>query len=305
MRDALKAVEVGAYLMPPLIKDDRFIGAFTVHSRTPRVWTQDEIMLSREVADRVALALEQRRAEAALRAGGERLTFLLRLSDALRPLNDPLDVQEVASRLLGEYLDVTVSATPRSKRREYVFGANTCAVSPRLPDRDQAERSARRCATPTGVAIRWSSTTSDTDPRFTDDERLALQARQIESFVGVMLLRRRAAGGRLRRQPRDTAHVDADRDRADSRRRRTHLGRRRARRAPRRALREREQRLRLALDASAGGSWTWDAAYQSGRLGRSVSRAIRFPARRAAAIDAWLDVRVHEEDRPQVLGAPV
>ncbi|ONG50677.1 hypothetical protein BKE38_17515 [Pseudoroseomonas deserti] len=44
--------------------------------------------------------------EAALRAGEEQQAFLLRLSDALRPLAEPTAVQATAARLLGEQLDV-------------------------------------------------------------------------------------------------------------------------------------------------------------------------------------------------------
>jgi PAS domain S-box-containing protein len=44
--------------------------------------------------------------EQELRQREERMAFLLRLNDALRPLSDPLDVQEVAARLLGEHLRV-------------------------------------------------------------------------------------------------------------------------------------------------------------------------------------------------------
>jgi len=42
--------------------------------------------------------------EAALRTSKTRQAFLLQLSDALRPLADPVEVQTVASRLLGEHL---------------------------------------------------------------------------------------------------------------------------------------------------------------------------------------------------------
>ena len=47
---------------------------------------------------------ERKQAEADLRESEERQAYLLRLSDALRPLADPIEVQEVASRLLGEQL---------------------------------------------------------------------------------------------------------------------------------------------------------------------------------------------------------
>src|SRR6476661_3325967 len=50
----------------------------------------------------------------------ERLAFLLKLSDSLRPLRDPIEVQEVASRLLGEHLHVNRVGYAELENREYV-----------------------------------------------------------------------------------------------------------------------------------------------------------------------------------------
>jgi PAS domain S-box-containing protein len=47
---------------------------------------------------------ERKQAEAALREREERKAFLLKLSDALRPLSDPIEIEGTASRLLGEQL---------------------------------------------------------------------------------------------------------------------------------------------------------------------------------------------------------
>jgi PAS domain S-box-containing protein len=298
VREALKAVEIGAYLMPPLIKDDRFIGAFTVHSRTPRVWTQDEIMLSREVADRVSLVLEQRRAEAALRAGGERLTFLLRLNDALQPLNDPSDLQETAARLLGEYLKVTrvgyaeIDEGGYHIRREYAQG-----VPPLL---GQGSRGTF------GAALRDAYRRGDTvvvnnvrtDPRFTDDERLGLQARQIESFVGVTLLRNGrlvAAFGANHAAPRTWTPVEIDLIRDVAIRTWDAVERTRAEAE----VRERERRLRLALDASAGGSWTWDARTNQVDWDDRFRVLYGFPLDQPPQLETWM-ARVHEHDRTQL-----
>jgi len=44
-REALRAVGIGAYLCPLLVKGGRFVGAFGVHSREPRVWTAEELAL--------------------------------------------------------------------------------------------------------------------------------------------------------------------------------------------------------------------------------------------------------------------
>ena len=46
----------------------------------------------------------RRRAEEQLRASEERQAFVVRLEDGLRPLADPVEIQEVAARVLGEYL---------------------------------------------------------------------------------------------------------------------------------------------------------------------------------------------------------
>ena len=105
-----------------------------------------------------------------------------------------------------------------------------------------------------------------TDPRFTDRERITMQARQIAAFVGVMLLkggRLVAAFGANNATPRlwAAAEIELIRDVAE----RTWEAVERARAEA--ALREREQRLRLALDASAGGSWTLGRQHQSGGVG--------------------------------------
>lgn len=61
-------------------------------------------------SDRVAVVFDditdRKRAEAALRESEERQAFLLKLSDALRSLSDPVAIQETASRLTAEHLDI-------------------------------------------------------------------------------------------------------------------------------------------------------------------------------------------------------
>lgn len=48
---------------------------------------------------------ERKLTEQALRQSEERQTFLLKLSDALRPLADPVAIQSEAARVLGQHLD--------------------------------------------------------------------------------------------------------------------------------------------------------------------------------------------------------
>ena len=80
--------------------------AIVAASNIPRRWTHNEISLVEEVAERTWAAVEQARISAALLASDERHAFLLRLSDTLRSLRDPLEVQDATMRLVVEHLDV-------------------------------------------------------------------------------------------------------------------------------------------------------------------------------------------------------
>lgn len=79
-------------------------------SASPRWWTAGEVTLAEEVAERTWAAIQRARAEAALRASDERQAFLLKLSDAVRPLVDPIEVQTNALRTLAEHLGLSRAA---------------------------------------------------------------------------------------------------------------------------------------------------------------------------------------------------
>jgi len=229
----------------------------------------------------------------------ERLAFLLKLSDSLRPLRDPIAVQEVASRLLGEHLHVNRVGYAELEnggfvvRREYARGVAPLAGKGPVGSFAAALRAEFRSGAPVVV------TDVDTDPRFTEPERVAMHGRQIVAFVGVMLLKGGqlvAAFGANNATPRSwtPTEIALIRDVGERTWDAVELARAEA------ALREREQRLRLALEASAGGSWTWEAG--SNRLDwDDVFRArYGFAPDEPAVHETWLS-RVHEDDRPQVL----
>ena len=241
------------------------------------------------------IPMKDRRAD-----GEQRQAFLLRLSDALRPLSNPLDVQEVASRLLGEHLRVNRVGYAELENREYVIRREyTCGVAPLAGHASRGNFGAalselyRR-----GETVVVSDV--DTDPRFTESERVAMHEREIAAFVGVMLLKGGqlvAAFGANNSTPRPWGVIEIAliRDVAE----RTWDAVQRARAEA--ALREREQRLRLALEASAGGSWTWDAASNQLDWDDGFRKRYGFTPEEPPTHDAWIS-RLHEEDRPQVLG---
>ena len=136
-----------------------------------------------------------------------------------------------------------------------------------------------------------------TDPRFTEAERTIMQARQIAAYVGVTLIkggRLVAAFGANNATPRVWTSMEVELIRGVAERTWEAIERARAEEG----LREREQRLRLALDASRAGSWMrhvrtgrvdWDDRFRE---------LYGFTAGEPGSFEAWLG-RVHEEDRRQ------
>jgi signal transduction histidine kinase/ActR/RegA family two-component response regulator len=98
-------LQVRAYLAVMLIKRDRLVGAFGLHVATPRHWSQTEIELAREVADRLWEAVERARAEAALRRSEEQLRHAVTLRDEFlavlsHELRTPLSAILIWSKML-------------------------------------------------------------------------------------------------------------------------------------------------------------------------------------------------------------
>lgn len=133
-------------------------------------------------------------ARAALRAEADRATFRSALADALRPLTDPVEVQEVAARLLGEHLGVDrafyAEVDPDSEHvrvaSEYASGlpgastVRTYTLSDYGPA-VAAEYRAGRTRTSENIGA---------DPQLTDGVKAAYAAIGIGAYVGVPLVKR-------------------------------------------------------------------------------------------------------------------
>jgi PAS domain S-box-containing protein len=247
--------------------------------------------------------------EAKERAGGlqesirkseERQALLLKLSDALRPLVSPAEIQFTAARLLGEHLRVNRVVYADIEGDHYIMRQPwTSGGAPFV---------GRRPITIFGEILLGSYRNGETvvvcdvrtDPRFTEPERSALLSSEIAAFTGLMRLKAgqwfsafSAESATPRFWPREEIELICDVAE------RTWEAVERARAVE--IIRESEQRLRLALDASAAGTWTWD-----GRTGRvdwddRYRKLYGFTEEEPANAKAWPS-RVHEEDRPRVLG---
>jgi PAS domain S-box-containing protein len=77
VRAAFKALGVASCMAAGLQRSGRWVAALTVHSATPRAWTQAEVELLEETSERTWEAVERARAERELRESGERLEAAL------------------------------------------------------------------------------------------------------------------------------------------------------------------------------------------------------------------------------------
>jgi serine phosphatase RsbU (regulator of sigma subunit) len=104
--------------------------------------------------------------EETLRANAARQNFLLRLSDAVRPVDDPAKIQELSTRLLGEHLELNRCTCGELRGEEAVVLAQAF--------RDGLPRSVSN---------------TETDPSVSEKEREGLRAVGIAAFAGVVLKR--------------------------------------------------------------------------------------------------------------------
>ena len=66
---AYRGIRLRAAITSPLIKDGKFVAALYVHQAVPRQWTEEDVALVNEVAERTWTAVEHARAEAKVREG--------------------------------------------------------------------------------------------------------------------------------------------------------------------------------------------------------------------------------------------
>jgi PAS domain S-box-containing protein len=235
----------------------------------------------------------------ALQRREERLAFLVRLNDVLRPLSEPSDIQRAAAGLLGEYLKANRVGYAEVDDHGYVIRHEyTNGVEPNVARGKAGSFGAALCdAYRRGEMVVVNDV--QTDPRFTDEERARLDTQQMAAFIGLTLVKEgkvMAAFGANHATPRVwiASEVEIIRDVAE--RTWDAVGRARVEAA----LRQREERLRLVLDASGGGSWTWDTRTQQIYWDDQLRVCYGFAPNEPPTFETWLS-RVHEDDRPQVL----
>src|SRR6516165_7701715 len=132
---------------------------------------------------------KRRLAEEALRESEEREAFLLRLSDTIQPLRDPVAIQEATARLLGEHLHVNRLDYSEIEGTDYIIRlSHVNGVAPivgRGPVAAFGEWLLESYKSGEPIVVN----DVHTDPRFTESERRYLHATEIAAFAGVMLVK--------------------------------------------------------------------------------------------------------------------
>lgn len=204
---------------------------------------------------------ERKRGEQALRASKERQAFLLKLSDALRPLADGADIQSATTRLLGEhlgldrcyYFETDHQTGEYVIRRDFVRG-NLRSLVGRHPVQQWPQMTAALSRGEMLVVDDFAHS-----PHIPPEERPPTEGLDIRAIILIPLVKRGrlvACMAAIQAVSREwkSGEVSLVTDVAERTWAAVERGRAEA------ALRESEERFRQFANASAGGIWIRDAA---------------------------------------------
>jgi PAS domain S-box-containing protein len=117
--EALRGIDAQSFINMPVTEHDGFVALLYLTHAGPRTWSDAEIALIHEVAERTRTAVERRRAEAAVRSNETRLRFITAFADAVATAGNADAILATSTRMLGQHL-----------------GASICAYADMEPDED-------------------------------------------------------------------------------------------------------------------------------------------------------------------------
>jgi PAS domain S-box-containing protein len=260
-RTALHADQIGAYIAVPLRQGDRTVALVGLQNATPRTWTPADIDVVRDVGKRMSAAVEHTFVGYALRVAHQEL---LESEARFSAIHDhaPFAIS-LTSVPDGALVSVNEAFTQLFEfSREEVIGKTRVELGISTPEWNRLlVAELERHRVVRNLEVR--RLTKHGGERF-----LSLSIDPVKIGERDFLL---------------TTVVDITEKKHSEA-----------------MLREREQRLRLALEASQAGSWTRDADANCVDWDAGFRRLYGFSADEPADFDKWLS-RVHEEDRPSVL----
>jgi PAS domain S-box-containing protein len=255
---AFEGLQTRAAATVSLIKGGRFVAALYLHNREPRRWDVEEIGLIRDVAERTWSAVEQARAETELRTRERLLRFLDELARDTAAATDADEILAATTRLTAAHL-----------------GLSNCAYADMDPDEDgftirgnwHAPGSPSivghyRLADFGALAVQELSAGR---PLIINDNLKEIDPHEAKTFqdigIGATICMPLVRGERLvalmaihDRDPHYWSDYELTVIREVTARSWAHVERVRSEAI----RRDREERLRIAMDAAQMGTWDWD-----------------------------------------------
>ncbi len=264
-----------------------------------------------EGSQRVAIVFtnvtERMRAAEQLRQSEERNAYLLKLSDALRTLSDPDEIQRTAVRVLGQQLGASralYGELSRGPDEEFVtFGPNYCAPSMfALRGRYRA----RDFGTGLSEVFRAGSVVIIDDvnahPHIAENELRAYRAIEVRSCIANPMVKEGRPVAFITVH-HDTPHAWSSQEvalvEATGERTWAEVERSRAEAT----LRETEAQLQLALDATGMGTFAWYIADDRVDVDSRALEALGVQAGAPLGLTIALERMIHPDDRARYAAA--
>jgi PAS domain S-box-containing protein len=111
-RERYRAMQNAAFAGVMLVKGGRLVGAFALQSATPRHWTQMDLELLRDVADRTWVAMERAQAEVALRVSEEQMRLAMQAATMVHWTMDDATGLVSWSANYADVMGFAVESTP-------------------------------------------------------------------------------------------------------------------------------------------------------------------------------------------------
>ncbi|MFC6742239.1 PAS domain S-box protein [Methylobacterium tardum] len=172
---------------PLLSRSGKPIGMISTHWKRPLRPPERDLKLFDVLARQAADAIERTTAQAELRESEARQAFLLSLADTLRSLRTSAEIASTAAELLGERFGLSrvfyaeYFGSLMRVERDYTNGVASIAGEHDLTAfGPELLRAYRECPIVKVDDVR-------TDPRFSEEARAGLQARQVGAYFDVVL----------------------------------------------------------------------------------------------------------------------
>ncbi|WP_404337332.1 PAS domain-containing protein [Sphingomonas sp. MMS12-HWE2-04] len=298
MAGSLKAISAQAFVNMPVTEQGDFVALLFLNHAVARVWTDEDLALIRDVAERTRNAVARREAEQALRENEARLRFLDGLGSAAASARDADAVMAVTTRMLGEHL-----------------GASDCAYADMEDDENLFNiRGDWHAAEFRSIVGRYSLTSfgSVANAQLRAGKPLVvndvadLGEDGAKAFAGIgsrsMICMPFLKEGRLtalmavhNSVPRCWTTAEIDLLQEVTLRSWAHIERARAQAD----LRESERRLRLTIDGARIGTWEWDVPARRGHWSARTLEILGIESGDAITFEKRFD-SIHPDNREAV-----